>query len=135
MHQVQGVALIDDAESLLQTKGYGVAMQEPVGHGMKSPGRNLPGPVGSHQGGQPPDHLVCGAPAERHQQDPVGRHPAVDEAGQASHERPGLPRPRPGDDEQRAAVVLGGAELVRIQPTRPERSLAEGNRWGHGPPQ
>ena len=63
-------------------------------------------------------HLVGRLVGERDRQDPPWMDALVDEVGDAVGEHAGLPRTRPGDDEQRAAAVHDGVELVRVQPVR-----------------
>ncbi len=89
--------------------------QQPVGDGMEGAGVDPASGLGAHQVAETADQLLGCSPAEGDQQDALGRHPGLDEPGQAGHQGPGLARTRPGRDEQRGPVVLHRGELHRVQ--------------------
>ena len=64
---------------------------------------------------RPVDHLARGPPGEGQEQDPLVRHPALDEAGDPRAERRRLARPRAGEHEQVPAVVVGGGALLVVE--------------------
>ena len=73
-------------------------------------------------------HLVGGLVGERDGQDRRRRHALVDEVGDAVGEHPGLARPGAGDDQQRAAAVHDGVELIGIEQVEIERATAARQR-------
>ena len=60
-------------------------------------------------------HLGGGAAREREQQDAPRVGAALDEVGDAVHERGRLAGAGAGDDEQRSVAVLGGGELLGVE--------------------
>ena len=90
------------------------------------------------------DSISCdGAARERQQEDPLGRHPAIDQVRDAMDERTRLAGPGAGDDEQRPVAVrrarplclveLGG-EIARFgRGDGAMARLVEAGRVRHGP--
>ena len=70
----------------------------------------------------PAQHLGGGAAREREQQDAARVGAALDEVGDAVHERGRLAGAGAGDDEQRAVAVLGGGQLLGIELDEHEES-------------
>ena len=71
-------------------------------------------------------HLVGRLVGERDGEDRRRRHAFVDEMGDAMREHPRLARSGPGDDEQRAAAVDDGVELVGVEPVETRRCAGAG---------
>ena len=61
------------------------------------------------------EHRPGGLVREGGEQDPLRRDAAFDETGYAVGERPRLPAPRPGDDQERSPLFQNDAELLRIE--------------------
>ena len=67
----------------------------------------------------PAEHLGRGPAGEREQQDALGRHALVDEAGDAAREGPGLAGAGSGDHQKRAVAVQDGVALPVVEPGEP----------------
>ena len=74
----------------------------------------------------PAQHLGGGAAREREQQDAPRVGAALDEVGDAVHERGRLAGAGAGDDEQRTVAVLGGGELLGVELDEHEASSSVG---------
>jgi hypothetical protein len=113
-HQILGVAGIHDREVPRQPRLLAEDAEQPVPGRVERPPLHAPAhrpdePLGARQ------HLSRGAPREGEQEDPLRRHPPVDEMRDAIDQRPGLPRAGAGDDQEGAVAVRGGAQLRDVQ--------------------
>ena len=127
VHEVGGVALVQDAEPAAQTKPLPVLAEQPMGEGMEGAGVDPAGQVGADQVAEAADQLVGGPPAEGHQHQAVGRHPGVDQAGQPGHQGAGLAGARSGHDQQGRPVVVDRPALRVVQAEGPSRIHAGEN--------
>ena len=76
------------------------------------------------------EHLARGAAREREQQDPLGRHAAVDQAGDPAGQRPRLAGAGAGHDQQRPAEVLDGLALLGVEALERVEHAFEQHRGG-----
>ena len=121
LHQVGGVALVEDAEAVAQAESGRRAGAAAGGRrsGTSRP-RTCRASAGSTRWPSPPDHLVRGPPAEGHQQRSArGATPSSrSRASRATSVRV-LPVPAPATMSKRPIVVLDGPPLHRVQSGRP----------------
>ncbi len=140
VHEVLGVAAVEDREVRLQADVARVHAQQARGDGVEraapdallqaagaeggeAGGADGAGGAGSAAGRgrlrqqrvDAPQHLGGGAAREREQQDAPRVGAAGDEVRDAVHQRGRLAGARAGDDEQRAVAVRGGGELLGIE--------------------
>ncbi len=122
--QVDGVALVEDGEAVVQADRPGLAAQDLVTDRMERSPVDVPGRVVAAGSAGPPDHLRRGPPGERQQQNALRADPLGDERGHPCGEGAGLARARAGDDQQRPAPMLDGADLVGVEVGAPSRRRA-----------
>ena len=129
VHEVLGVAAVEDREVRLQADVARVDAQQARGDGVEGaapdalaaarrvPAEAPPLPRGrlGQQRVDAPQHLGGGAAREREQQDAPRVGAAGDEVRDAVHQRGGLAGAGAGDDEQRPVAVRGGGELLGIE--------------------
>ncbi len=121
VHEVLGVAAVHDREVRLHADVAGVDAEQAGGGGVEGA---APDAVGGAAGTvaarrehrlHPAQHLGGGAAREGEQQDAARVGAALDEVGDAMHERGRLAGAGAGDDEQRAVAVLRGGELLWVE--------------------
>ena len=121
VHEVFGVAAVHDREVRRHADVACVDAEQAGGGGVERPApdalRGAAGAVAARREDRldPAQHLGGGAAREREQQDAPRVGAALDELGDAVHERSRLAGACAGDDEQRSVVVLGGCELVGVE--------------------
>ncbi len=92
-----------------------------MGYGVKGSRFDAFGNPGIHQLAGPSDELG-GCPAtEGDEQNPLGRCPVLEQAGQPAHQGPGLAGACTGDDAERAAIMVDSSQLLGIQSEGPSR--------------
>ena len=123
--EAHGVGLVVDREL--------ARVAEPVGVGPQHAHARRVERADPHRAGDRADergdalaHLVGGLVGERDGEDPRGVHALVDEVGDAVREHPGLAGAGAGDDEQRAAAVDDGVELVGVEAVGRRVDVGEG---------
>ena len=113
--QPQGVRAVVDGEGALEPGRRGVAAQDPHAGAVEG-GDPHAACDGAHQLAHPLPHLGGGLVGEGDREDlPGQRLPAVQQMGDAAGEHAGLAGAGTRDDQQRAAAVLDGLALGRVQ--------------------
>ena len=124
VQQVGGVALVQDGELRRQRERLRVLPDDLVRDGVEGPAADSPGRALEPRPG-PGEHVAGGAAGEGQQQDPAGRHPlAAVQPRRPSDQRPSLPGARPGQHQERTALLRDRPLLLLVQPVE-HRALIE----------
>jgi len=121
VQQVGGVALVQDGELRRQRERLRVLPDDLVRDGVEGPAADPAGPLNPLRRAVEPrrgpgEHVAGGAAGEGQQQDPAGRHPlAAVQPRRPRDQRPGLPGARPGQHQQRTAVLRGRPPLLLVE--------------------
>ena len=114
LHEVFGVALVEDREVGGEAGGGAEAAEEAVGGAVEGSAMHLAsGGAGQALGAH--EHLLRGAAGEGEEEDAFGRDALSNEVGEAVDERAGLAGAGAGDDEQGAVAVGGGGALLGVE--------------------
>ena len=124
VHQVRGIRLVHHRELRREPQGAPVVAQQPVAHRVKRAAPHLPARrrlqrALRDQPRGPLEHLLRSAPREGQQQDAIRRDALLDQPRDPRSERLGLPRARPGDNQERPARVRHRLPLRRVQLLKP----------------
>ena len=114
VHELAGVALVEDAERRVEPHRRAVLAQQPVGDGVE---RAAPHAAGARtdEGLGPGQHLEGRPPGERQQENALGADTSGHQAGHPRRQRARLPGAGGGDDQQRALVVGDRLPLPLVQ--------------------
>ena len=134
VHEVLRVAAVHDREVRLHADVARVDAEQAGGDGVEGAAPDALGGAAGLVAARrehrldPAQHLGGGAAREREQQDAPRVRAALDEVGDAVHERRRLAGAGAGDDEQRPVAVLGGGELLGVELHEHEGVLLGGCR-------
>ena len=131
--QAQAVGLVVDREGRLQPQPVGLPTQDPHARGVERRDPHRPRPR-TDRGLDPLAHLGGGLVREGDGQDLARTRVAGgQQVGDPPGQDPGLARASTGHDEQRAATVLHGRALRRVEPCHQFDDLGGPVRLGEGP--
>ncbi len=116
--QVFGVLPVQEGEVTAVTDPLGVPPQHPQAHRVKGPAPQT-AQVAAQQLAHPPHHLARGLVGEGQQQQALGGDPLLQQPRHPVHQRAGLARARPGQDQRRPRrrghrLQLLGVEFRRV---------------------
>ena len=118
LHQLARVLAVEDAKALAVAQDGGVLPEGERRHMVEGPAPEAAQVVAEGLAPElvhPADHLPGGAVGEREEQDLLGPDPRLEEPCHPVGEGPGLPRARPGDDQERAVAGLDHPELLVVE--------------------
>ena len=115
VHHVGTVGLVQHREVGTQAERATVEAEQPVGDRVERPTPHALGLALAGRTLRAREHLACGAPAERQQQDPLRAHTAFHQVSDATGEGGGLAGPGAGHDQQRSVAEQHGGALLRVE--------------------
>jgi len=113
--QLDDVALVEDGEPGVEAQAPTVQAEDAVGHGVERAAPDLGGGSRVGEAAGPGQHLPGRPPAEREQAHATRVGTAAEQPRHPGGQGAGLARAGPGQDEQRAALVLDGGPLAIIE--------------------